>query len=58
MFAKKGQRGVVILESVNASRKKISRYITTKNKLNTTYRMSLKKYNPILKRHTIHEEIK
>ena len=35
-----------------------SRYITTKNKKNTSQRISLKKYNPILKRYTIHKEIK
>jgi large subunit ribosomal protein L33 len=36
----------------------ISRYITTKNKKNTPDRLELKKYNPYLKRHTIHREIK
>ncbi len=35
-----------------------SRYITTKNKKNTPDRIELKKYNPILKRMTIHREIK
>ena len=35
-----------------------SRYVTTKNKKNTPDRMELKKYNPILKRYTIHKEIK
>ena len=35
-----------------------SRYITTKNKKNTPERLELKKYNPILKRMTIHKEIK
>lgn len=35
-----------------------SRYITTKNRKNTTARLELKKYNPILKRVTIHREIK
>ena len=35
-----------------------SRYITTKNKKNTPDRMELKKYNPILKRMTVHKEIK
>ena len=36
----------------------ISRYITTKNKKNTTQRLELKKYNPYLKRVTVHREIK
>ncbi len=35
-----------------------SRYITTKNRKNTTERLELKKYNPILKRMTVHKEIK
>lgn len=35
-----------------------SRYITTKNRKNTPERLELKKYNPILKRYTIHKEIK
>ncbi len=36
----------------------ISRYITTKNKKNTPGRLELKKYNPYLKRVTVHKEIK
>ncbi len=35
-----------------------SRYITTKSRKNTPNRLELKKYNPILRRHTIHKEIK
>jgi large subunit ribosomal protein L33 len=35
-----------------------SRYITTKNKKNTSERLELKKYNPVLKRVTVHKEIK
>ncbi|NLI71314.1 MAG: 50S ribosomal protein L33 [Bacteroidales bacterium] len=35
-----------------------SRYITTKNRKNTPGRMELKKYNPILRKMTIHKEIK
>ena len=35
-----------------------SRYITTKNKKNTPNRIELKKYNPILKKYTVHKEIK
>lgn len=36
----------------------MSRYITTKNRKNTTERLELKKYNPILKKYTLHKEIK
>jgi large subunit ribosomal protein L33 len=35
-----------------------SRYISMKNKKNTPERLELKKYNPILKRMTVHREIK
>jgi large subunit ribosomal protein L33 len=35
-----------------------SRYITVKNKKNTPDRLELKKFNPILKRVTVHKEIK
>jgi large subunit ribosomal protein L33 len=35
-----------------------SRYITTKNKKNTPGRLELMKYNPILKKRTLHREIK
>jgi large subunit ribosomal protein L33 len=35
-----------------------SRYMTYKNRKNTTERIELRKYNPILKRHTVHKEIK
>jgi large subunit ribosomal protein L33 len=36
----------------------MSRYITTKNRKNTTERIELKKYNPIMKKYTLHKEIK
>ncbi|MCK4406094.1 MAG: 50S ribosomal protein L33 [Bacteroidales bacterium] len=35
-----------------------SRYITTKSKKNTPERLELKKFNPILRKMTIHKEIK
>lgn len=35
-----------------------SRYITTKNKKNTPDRIELKKYNAIMKKYTVHKEIK
>ncbi len=36
----------------------ISRYITKKNKKNSPDRLELKKYNPILRKMTIHRETK
>jgi len=35
-----------------------SRYITTKKKKNTPERLEIKKYNPILRKVTVHKEIK
>ena len=60
-MAKKGNRVQVILECTehkDSGMPGTSRYVTTKNKKNTPARMELKKYNPILKRHTVHKEIK
>ena len=36
----------------------MSRYISTKNRKNTTESLELKKYNPFLKKVTVHKEIK
>lgn len=36
----------------------MSRYTTQKNKKNTTGRLELRKYNPYLRRYTLHREIK
>ena len=57
----KGNRIQVILECTEHKERGMagmSRYITTKNRKNTTQRLELKKYNPILKRMTVHKEIK
>ena len=35
-----------------------SRYATTKNRRNTTGRLELRKYNPVLRKHTLHRETK
>ncbi|HEY1044828.1 MAG TPA: 50S ribosomal protein L33 [Bacteroidia bacterium] len=60
-MAKKGNRIQVILECTeqkNSDVPGMSRYITTKNKKNTTERIELKKYNPFMKKVTVHKEIK
>jgi large subunit ribosomal protein L33 len=36
----------------------MSRYTTMKNKKNTPARLELRKYNPYLRRYTVHREIK
>jgi large subunit ribosomal protein L33 len=38
--------------------KPASRYLTFRNKKTVTERIEKKKYNPFLKRHTLHKEIK
>ncbi len=60
-MAKKGNRIQVIMECTEQKNSGVagsSRYITTKNRKNTTERLELKKYNPFLKKYTVHKEIK
>lgn len=59
-MAKKGNRFVITLECTEARKlgETPSRYTSMKNKKNTPDRIELKKYNPYLKRVTIHKEIK
>ena len=57
----KGNRVQVILECTEQKASGvpgISRYVTTKNKKNTTDRLERRKYNPFLKRVTVRREIK
>ena len=60
-MAKKGNRVQVILECMehkDSGLSGTSRYISTKNKKNTPERLEVKKFNPILKKMTVHKEIK
>ena len=60
-MAKKGNRVQVILECTEHKATGLpgtSRYISDKNKKNTPERLELKKYNPILRKVTVHKEIK
>lgn len=60
-MAKKGNRVQVILECTeqkNTDTPGMSRYVTMKNRKNTTARLELKKYNKFMRRHTVHREIK
>jgi large subunit ribosomal protein L33 len=57
----KGNRIQVILECTehkDSGMPGTSRYVTEKNRKNTPERLELRKFNPILKRCTIHKEIK
>ena len=60
-MAKRGNRVQVILECTEhkeTGKAGTSRYITTKNKKNTPDRLEIKKFNAILKKMTVHKEIK
>ncbi len=60
-MAKKGNRVQVIMECTehkNSGLRGTSRYVTKKNKKNTPERLELKKFNPIMKKVTVHKEIK
>ena len=60
-MAKKGNRVQVILECTehkDSGMAGTSRYISTKNRKNTPDRLEFKKYNSILKKVTLHKEIK
>ncbi|WP_259125541.1 50S ribosomal protein L33 [Candidatus Karelsulcia muelleri] len=60
-MSKKDIRIQVIIECTehkNSGLSGTSRYVTTKNKKNNPERFKLKKFNSILNRNTIHQEIK
>jgi len=57
----KGNRQQIILECTehkDSGMAGTSRYITQKNRKNTPDRLELKKYNAVLKKVTVHREIK
>ncbi|MCC7222518.1 MAG: 50S ribosomal protein L33 [Chitinophagales bacterium] len=57
----KGNRIQVILECTEHKTSGMpgtSRYMTMKNRKNTPARLELKKFNAVLKRYTLHKEIK
>ena len=53
-------REKVTIECTEARKegKSPSRYITTRNKKLQPEKLEMKKYNPFLKKHTVHKEIK
>jgi len=57
----KDARNQVILECTEHKETGLpgtSRYVTEKNRKNTPDRLELRKFNPILKKYTLHKEIK
>ena len=58
---KKVGRQTITLECTEQKKSGVpgmSRYTTSNNKKNTPKRVELKKYNPFLRRNTVHKEIK
>jgi large subunit ribosomal protein L33 len=53
-------REIITIECTEARKegKPPSRYMSTRNKKTTTEKLQLKKFNPHLRRHTLHREIK
>ena len=53
-------REIITIECTEARKegKSPSRYITTRNKKLQTEKLEIRKYNPALRRHTLHKEIK
>jgi len=53
-------REVITIECTEARKegKSPSRYTTTRNETLQLEKLALKKYNPALRRHTLHKEIK
>jgi len=57
----KGNRIQIILECTEhktSGMPGMSRYVTEKNRKNDPERLEIKKYNPVLKKYTLHKEIK
>ena len=56
----KGKRVVITLQCTEAKEAGFppSRYMSTKNRSNTPDRIELMKYNPFMKKHTLHREMR
>ncbi len=57
----KGNRIQIILECTEhktSGMPGMSRYVTEKNRKNNPDRMEIKKFNPVLKKYTLHKETK
>ncbi|AHB40217.1 MAG: plastid/chloroplast ribosomal protein L33 [uncultured bacterium] len=54
MAKKKGNRLLIGLECTETGMRS---YISQKNRINTTDKVELMKYNPRLRKHTLHKEV-
>ncbi|MFC1622022.1 50S ribosomal protein L33 [Patescibacteria group bacterium] len=53
-MAKKGNRVLIGLECTETG---MRTYVSQKNKVNSTEKLQLMKYNPRLRKHTLHKEV-
>ncbi len=60
MAKKKENRVIITLECTESRSQGLtpSRYATTKNRQNHPERLEIKKYNPNMRKHTVHKEIR
>jgi len=54
MAKKKGNRILIALECTETG---MRTYVTQKNKINSAEKLQMKKFNPKLRRHTLHKEV-
>jgi len=54
MAKKKGNRFLIGLECTETG---LRTYVSQKNRINSTDKLQLMKYNPRLKKHTLHKEV-
>lgn len=54
MAKKKGNRNLIGLECSETGKRT---YVTEKNRINTEKKLELRKYNPKLRKHTVHKEV-
>ena len=54
MAKKKGNRILIALQCTETGMRS---YISQKNKINSAEKLELKKFNPKLRKHTIHKEV-
>ena len=54
MAKKKGNRILIAMECTETGMRS---YITEKNRVNSVDKIELKKYNPKLRKHTLHKEV-
>ncbi|HNU76149.1 MAG TPA: 50S ribosomal protein L33 [bacterium] len=54
MAKKKGNRILIGLECTETGKRT---YVTQKNRMNSEGKLEIMKYNPLLKKHTLHKEV-